>query len=434
MMGGETAALLGFAALFVLMILRVPIGISMILVGSVGFALVIGLKPALSQLSTVPLRVATDEVFGVVPLFILMGTFASISGMSSELYKASHAWVGHRKGGLAMATILACGGFAAICGSSVASAATLGKVALPEMQRFGYKATIATGTIAAGGTLGILIPPSVVLAIYGIITEQDIALLFIAGLIPGLLAVFLYLLVILAMARLDPEAAPGVGTFSLREAVLSLRGIWAVSLLFIFVIGGIYFGVFTPTEAAAMGAGGTLILTWLRGTMNFQRMKDALIESTRMTGAIFVIAIGAVLFGRFLTVTRMPQDLASFVGALEWSPASILLVVIIGYLFLGMFLDSLAIILLTVPIMYPVMTQLGFDPIWFGILLVMVIEIGLITPPYGMNVFVLKSVSPDVSLGTIYRGVMPFVLTDFLRVLLIVLFPFLVLWLPYSMY
>ncbi|MYK31813.1 MAG: TRAP transporter large permease, partial [Boseongicola sp. SB0670_bin_30] len=349
------------------------------------------------------------------------------------LYKASHAWVGHRKGGLAMATILACGGFAAICGSSVASAATLGKVALPEMQRFGYKQTIATGTIAAGGTLGILIPPSVVLAIYGIITEQDIALLFIAGLIPGLLAVLLYLFVILGMARIDPESAPGVGNFNLREAVMSLRGIWATSLLFLFVIGGIYFGVFTPTEAAAMGAGGTLILTWLRGSMNFERMKQALIESTRMTGAIFVIAMGAVLFGRFLTVTRMPQDLASFVGALDWPPGAILLVVILGYLVLGMFLDSLAIILLTVPIMFPVMTQLGYDPIWFGILLVMVIEIGLITPPYGMNVFVIKSVSPDVSLSTIYKGVLPFVLTDFVRILLIVLFPFLVLWLPYSM-
>ncbi len=433
-MAGEVAALLGFAGLFGLMLLRVPIGIAMILVGFSGFAMVIGLKPSLSQLSIVPLRVATDEVFGVVPLFILMGTFASISGMSSELYKASHAWVGHRKGGLAMATILACGGFAAICGSSVASAATLGKVALPEMQKFGYKQTIATGTIAAGGTLGILIPPSVVLAIYGIITEQDIALLFIAGLIPGLLAVLLYLVLILGMARLDPEAAPGVGTFNWQEAVRSLGSIWAVAALFMFVIGGIYFGIFTPTEAAAMGAGGTLILTWMRGTMNFERAKQALIDSTRTTGAIFVIAIGAVLFGRFLTVTRMPQDLAGFVGALDWPPSAVLLVVILGYLVLGMFLDSLAIILLTVPIMFPVMTQLGYDPIWFGILLVMVIEIGLITPPYGMNVFVLKSVSTDVSLGTIYKGVLPFVLTDFVRVLLIVLFPFLVLWLPYSMY
>lgn len=433
-MAGEIALLIGFGALFSLMLLRVPIGICMILVGTVGFAMIVGWQPALSQLSTVPLRVATDEVFGVVPLFILMGTFASVTGMSGELYKASHAWVGHRKGGLAMATILACGGFAAICGSSVASAATLGRVALPEMQRFGYKTSLATGTIAAGGTLGILIPPSVVLAIYGIITEQDIALLFMAGLIPGLLAVALYLVVILGVARMDPEAAPGVGEFSFRSAFVSLRGIWAVSLLFIFVIGGIYMGIFTPTEAAAMGAGGTLILTFLRGTMTFALMKQSLVESVRMTGAIFVIAIGAVLFSRFLTVTRMPQELVTFVGALEWSPSAILLVVIIGYLFLGMFLDSLAIILLTVPIMYPVMQQLGYDPIWFGILLVMVIEIGLITPPYGMNVFVLKSVSPELSLGTIYRGVFPFVVTDFIRVALIVLFPMLVLWLPYSMY
>lgn len=433
-MSGELAAFIAFIALFVLMLLRVPIGIAMIVVGSTGFASVIGLKPALSQLSTVPLRVATDEVFGVVPLFILMGTFAAISGMSSELYKASNAWVGHRRGGLAMATILACGGFAAICGSSVASAATLGRVALPEMLKFGYKRSLATGTIAAGGTLGILIPPSVVLAIYGIITEQDIAVLFMAGLIPGLLAVFMYLILIITISRLDPAAAPAVGKFDWRTAVLSLRGIWAVSVLFIFVIGGIYFGIFTPTEAAAMGAGGTLILTWLRGTMNFSLMKSALIETTRLTGAIFVIAIGAVIFGYFLTITRVPQELASFAGSLDWPPLGVLVVIIIGYLFLGMFLDALAIILLTVPIMFPVITQLGYDPIWFGILLVMVVEIGLITPPYGMNVFVLKSVSNETSLGTIYRGVVPFVAADVVRVALIVAFPLLVLWLPNSMF
>lgn len=432
-MSGEIAALVGFAALFLLMMLRVPIGISMILVGSAGFAGIIGINPALSQLATVPLRVATDEVFGVIPLFILMGTFAATSGMSAELYKASHAWVGHRRGGLAMATIMACGGFAAICGSSVASAATLGRVALPEMQRYGYRQTLATGTIAAGGTLGILIPPSVVLAIYGIITEQDIALLFMAGLIPGLLAVALYLGLVLLIASIDPDAAPAAGSFDLREAVSSLRGIWAVSVLFVFVIGGIYLGVFTPTEAAAMGAAGTLILTMLRRTLNLATMYQALVEATRMTGAIFVIAIGAVIFGFFLTVTRVPQNLAGMIGALEWPPTAVLVIIILGYLALGMFLDSLAIILLTVPIMFPVVTQLGYDPIWFGILLVMVIEIGLITPPYGMNVFVLKSVSPDLKLNTIYLGVAPFVLTDFLRVILIVLFPALVLWLPHSM-
>lgn len=433
-MSGEVAALLGFAALFGLMAMRVPIGISMILVGTCGFAAMIGLKPALSQLSTVPLRTATDEVFGVVPLFILMGTFAAASGMSTELYKASHSWVGHRRGGLAMATILACGGFAAICGSSVASAATLGRIALPEMQRFGYKSTLATGTIAAGGTLGILIPPSVVLAIYGIITEQDIAVLFIAGVIPGFLAILLYIILIGGMARLDPEAAPAVGSFNLRVALASIRGVWPVMALFVFVIGGIYYGIFTPTEAAAMGAAGTLILSLLRRKLNITQIHEALVETVRLTGGIFVIAIGAVIFGYFLTITRTPQNLASMIGDLDWSPSLVLLVIILGYLALGMFLDSLAIILLTVPIMYPIILQLGYDPIWFGILLVMVVEIGLITPPYGMNVFVLKSVSPELKLGTIYKGVLPFVAADIVRVALIVLFPMLVLYLPRTMY
>ncbi len=433
-MSGEVVALIGFVALFGLMALRVPIGIAMILVGFCGFASIVGLKPALSQLSSVPLRTATDEVFGVVPLFILMGTFAAASGMSTELYKASHAWVGHRRGGLAMATILSCGGFAAICGSSVASAATLGKIALPEMTRFGYKSSLATGTIAAGGTLGILIPPSVVLAIYGIITEQDIAVLFIAGVIPGFLAILLYLVLIRIMSQLDPEAAPAVGTFNMREALRSISGVWPVMVLFVFVIGGIYFGVFTPTEAAAMGAAGTLILSLLRRKLNSETLMASLVEAVRLTGGIFVIAIGAVIFGYFLTITRTPQNLASLIGGLDWSPSLVLMVIILGYLALGMFLDSLAIILLTVPIMYPIILQLGYDPIWFGILLVMVIEIGLITPPYGMNVFVLKSVSPELKLGTIYKGVLPFVAADIVRVILIVLFPALVLFLPKTMY
>ena len=432
-MGGETIALLSFAALFGLMLLRVPIGIAMILVGFSGFALMVRLDPALNILGQAPLRTATDEVFGVIPLFILMGSFATASGLSQELYRASHAWVGHLRGGLALATILASGGFAAICGSSVASAATLGKVALPEMLRYGYRPSFASGTIASGGTLGILIPPSIVLAVYGILTEQDIARLFIAGLIPGLLAILLYIAVIATITRWKPEIAPASGAFDLRTAVGSLKGIWAVLVLFVFVIGGIYGGIFTPTEAAAMGAGGTLIIGVLRRRLTLRGTVDALKEATRLTGAIFVIAIGAVIFGYFLTITRAPQNFANYVGDLAWEPTSVLLIIILGYIVLGMFLDSLAIILLTVPIMVPVVAELGYDPIWFGILLVMVVEIGLITPPYGMNVFVLKSVAPDLSLGEIYRGVFPFIGVDLVRVALIVIFPIIVLYLPNSM-
>ncbi len=432
-MSGELIALLAFGVLFGLMLLRVPIGIAMTLVGFGGFGVLIAFNPALNILGQAPLRTATDEVFGVIPLFILMGTFATHSGLSQELFRASNAWVGHRRGGLALATILASGGFAAICGSSVASAATLGKVALPEMLRYGYRPSFASGTIAAGGTLGILIPPSIVLAVYGIMTEQDIARLFIAGLIPGLLAIVLYAGVIAALTNWKPEIGPPSGSFRLGPALRSLTGVWAVMVLFAFVIGGIYVGFFTPTEAAAMGAGGTLVIGVLRGRLKLANTLESLKEATRLTGAIFIIAIGAVIFGYFLTVTRAPQNFASFVGDLPWHPGTVLLVVILGYVILGMFLDSLAIILLTVPIMVPVIRELGYDPIWFGILLVMVVEIGLITPPYGMNVFVLKSVAPELRLGEIYLGVTPFIAVDLIRVALIVFFPILVLYLPNSM-
>ena len=432
-MSGELIALLSFGVLFGLMLIRVPIGIAMTLVGFGGFGTMIAFNPALNILGQAPLRTATDEVFGVIPLFILMGTLATNSGLSQELYKASHAWVGHRRGGLALATIFASGGFAAICGSSVASAATLGKVALPEMLRYGYRPSFASGTIASGGTLGILIPPSIVLAVYGILTEQDIARLFIAGLVPGLLAIILYAAVIAALTNWKPEIGPASGLFDLRTAIRSLAGIWAVMLLFVFVIGGIYVGFFTPTEAAAMGAGGTLIIGVLRGRLKYRNTLQSLKEATRLTGAIFIIAIGAVVFGYFLTITRAPQNFATFVGELPWSPNTVLLIIILGYIILGMFLDSLAIILLTVPIMVPVVQELGYDPIWFGILLVMVVEIGLITPPYGMNVFVLKSVAPNLKLGDIYRGVTPFIAVDLVRVALIVMFPVIVLYLPQSM-
>lgn len=430
-MDGSTVAILAFFALFALLAIRVPIGVSMLLVGIVGFAVIVGPMPAVRLLAQSPIRTATNEVFGVVPMFILMGTFAASSGLSRELFQASSSWFGHKKGGLGAATILACGGFAAISGSSVASAATMGKVALPEMRRLGYDPRFASGTIAAGGTLGILIPPSVVLALYGILVEQDIGILFIAGIVPGLLAMLLYIFVIWVLTKKNPNVAPSLGdAFNLKAAIVSLKGIWATLTLFVFVIGGIYGGLFTPTEAAAMGAGGAFIICLFRGTLNRKTTMEALVDAAKTTGSIFVICIGAIIFGYFLAVTRAPQSLAKWVVGFDLPPIGVLCLILIIYFVLGAFLDALAIIVLTVPIVYPIITGLGYDPIWFGVVLVMVVELGLITPPYGMNVFVLKSVAPDLGLGQIFRGVMPFVGAGVFRLALIIAFPIIVLYLP----
>ncbi|PQO22023.1 C4-dicarboxylate ABC transporter permease [Rhodobacteraceae bacterium WD3A24] len=432
-MSPDLIAIGGFVVLFVLLVLRVPIGVGMGVVGLGGFALMTGTQPALNLLAISPIRTVTDYSLGLIPMFILMGAVASASGMSSELYRAANALLGHRKGGLSMSTIVACGGFSAICGSSVATAATMARVALPEMKRYGYPDSLATGSIAAGGTLGILIPPSIVLALYGVLTEQDIGKLFIAGVVPGLLAIALYLIAVQVYLRIFRIELPQQERASWREKLGALRDIWAITLLFIFVIGGIYGGVFTPSEAAGMGAMGAILISVARGRLPLKRLFGCLVESIQTTASIFMILIGAILFGYFLTVTQVPQKLAAGLVGLGLGPYMTLILILLFLLVLGCLLDAMAMIVLMVPILYPVSVQLGFDPIWFGVVMVLAVELALITPPVGMNIFVISTLARGVGLQTIYLGVLPFVLADIVRMALIIAFPAIVLFLPESM-
>lgn len=429
-MSGEMISVLAFAALLILMLLRIPVGIAMGIAGLGGFAAISGIDPALRVLAQSPIRTVTDANFAVIPLFILMSAFATASGMSRELFRSAYTFLGHLRGGLATTTIAASGAFAAICGSSVATAATFSNVAYPEMRKFGYSKGFSTGTIAAGGTLGIMIPPSTVLAVYGLITEQDIGRLFIAAVIPGLLAVAMYILVIAVIGLVRPETLPMGTRSSWAERISSLKDIWAMSLLFIFVIGGIYGGMFTVTEAAGMGAVGAFLISVLRRRLSWEDFCRALIETVRTSAAIFMILIGAMLFGYFLAVSQAPQNITNFLTGSGLGKYQILILILVMYFALGCVMDAMAMIVLTVPIVFPVIVSLGFDPIWFGIIVVMTVELGLITPPVGMNVFVIKSVVRSVDLKTIYKGVMPFIAVDLLRLVLLVAFPILSLWLP----
>jgi len=433
-MSTDAAAVTGFVALFALMMLRVPVGIAMGLVGVLGFGYLIGdIAPALKLLAQSPIRTATEAEFAVIPLFLLMGAFASASGMSRELFRASNTFLGHLRGGLGIATIAACGGFAAICGSSVATAATFSKVAYPEMRQHGYPQSFATGVIAAGGSLGIMIPPSTVLAVYGLITEQDIGKLFIAGIVPGLVAVAMYIATINLIAFARPHFLPKTPRHSWAERLQALRDIWAVALLFVFIIGGLYAGMFTATEAAGMGATGAFIIAVARRRLSRADFWHCLVESLRTTAAVFTILIGALLFGYFLTITQTPQKVTEFLTGLGFGPYGVLVLIMLMYLVLGCIMDAMAMIILTIPIIFPVIKTLGFDPIWFGVIIVMTVELGLIHPPVGMNVFVIKSVIKDVKLSTVFYGVMPFVVTDILRLALLIALPILATWLPSHM-
>ena len=433
-MGTDAVAVTGFISLFALMLLRVPVGIAMGLVGVLGFGYMIGdIGPALKLLSQSPIRTATDAEFAVIPLFLLMGAFASASGMSRELFRASNTFLGHLRGGLGIATIVACGGFAAICGSSVATAATFSKVAYPEMRQHGYPQSFATGVIAAGGSLGIMIPPSTVFAVYGLITEQDIGKLFIAGIIPGLLAVGMYIATINIIAFLRPGFLPSAPRHSWADRIAAVRDVWAVVLLFVFIIGGLYGGLFTATEAAGMGAAGAFIISVLRQKLSRADFWRCLIELLRTTAAVFTILIGALIFGYFLTITQTPQKITAFLTGLGLGPYGVLVLIMLMYLVLGCIMDAMAMIILTIPIVFPVIRTLGFDPIWFGVIIVMTVELGLIHPPVGMNVFVIKSVIKDVKLSTVFYGVMPFVLTDILRLAVLIVLPILATWLPSHM-
>jgi C4-dicarboxylate transporter DctM subunit len=350
--------------------------------------------------------------------------------VSRELFKAANSMIGHLRGGLGVATVLACGGFAAICGSSVATAATFSSVAYPEMRRFGYPQSFSTGVIAAGGTLGAMLPPSTVLAVYAILTQQDIGKLFMAGVIPGLLAMLMYVVTIMIIVKVRPDWLPGGQARPWSERVVDLKAVWAPLVLFIFVIGGLYGGFFTPTEAGGVGASGAFILGLIRRKLNRKNIREALLQATRTAAAVFTVLIGALLFGYFLTITQSPQKLTEFLTGLGVGRYGVLAMIMVMYLVLGCLMDAMAMIILTVPIIYPVIIKLGFDPIWFGIIIVMTVELGLIHPPVGMNVFVIKSVVKDVSFTTIFKGVLPFVATDILRLIILIAFPIIALWLP----
>ncbi|SEG81985.1 TRAP transporter large permease [Bosea lathyri] len=432
-MSQDVIAAGSFVVLFALMLLRVPVGMAMGLVGITGFGLITGFGPALKLVGQTSMRTVTDYTFGVIPMFLLMGAFVTNSGMSRELFRAANTFIGHLRGGLAFATIVACAGFAAISGSSVATAATFSTVAYPEMRRAKYPRSIAAGTIAAGGTLGAMFPPSTVLVVYGIITEQDIAKLFMAGVLPGLLAVGMYLLTIALIGLVRPELVPAGPRSSNSERLAAVKDVWAPLLLFLFVMGGLYGGLFTPTEAGGMGASGAFIIGVVRGKLPRKAILASLLQATRTAAAVFTILIGALLFGYFLTITGTPQRITEFLTGLGLARYTILILILVMYLVLGCLMDAMAMIILTVPIIFPVIVALGFDPIWFGVIIVMTVELGLIHPPVGMNVFVIKSVIQDISFSTIFRGVAPFIVTDLIRLVILVAFPVIAIWLPSRM-
>ncbi|MCP5265644.1 MAG: TRAP transporter large permease [Burkholderiaceae bacterium] len=425
-----SAALLGLVGLFALIFARVPIAVSLAVVGFVGFSFEVGVEPALALVAHATKEGTLNFELSVVPLFVLMGNLIARARLSDELYAAAYAFLGHLKGGLALATIAACGGFSAVCGSSMATAATMAKVSMPSMRRYNYDDRLATGAIAAGGTLGILIPPSVMLLIYGLVTETHIGKLFAAGVIPGLIGVLGYMAAVRYTTWRDPDQGPPGERTDWPGRWRALRGVWGVVVLFALVMGGIYAGWFTPTEAAAIGAAGGFIFALLRRALSFKSLLDVLVETTRTSAKIFAVLIGALIFSEFVNYTGVHKGFVEWVTGLGVSSWVIVLVMVGVYLVLGCVLESLSMILLTVPLFFPIITELGYDPVWFGIVVVVAMEIGLITPPIGVNVFVLRSVQPDVSMATIFRGVMPFFFADVGRILLLALVPVLSTWLP----
>jgi tripartite ATP-independent transporter DctM subunit len=424
--------LVALGAMMLVAFVRVPIALSMGVVGIVGYAYMRdwdwAVAFALAQ--TKLYETGRNYTLSVVPLFILMGNFVTRAGMSQELFRAAYAFIGHLRGGLAMATIWASAGFGGICGSSIATAATMAKVAYPSMRRFGYSDRLAAGAIASGGTLGIMIPPSTILVIYGVFTETNIGKLFAAGVVPGIVGAALLCLAVVYMTRRDPTSGPPGERTGWRERWRALGEVWAVAVLFVFVMGGIYGGLFTATEGAGMGAFGAMVFALWRRALTWRTLYAALVESARTTAMLFMILIGALMFADFVNITTMPGDLKAFVTRFEIHPVLVVAAICAIYVVLGTAMEELSMLLLTIPVFFPVVVQLGFDPVWFGILIVTVVEIGLISPPVGMNLFVLKTLLPEVSTETVFRGVMPFMAADVIRLAILIAFPILSLWLP----
>jgi C4-dicarboxylate transporter DctM subunit len=429
-MSVTTIGIIGIIVLVIFLFSRMPVGFVMGFLGFVGFSYVVNLDAALSLIARDVFDVFSSYGLTVVPLFVFMGQIAFHSGISRRLYDSAYVLVGSRKGGLAMATVAACAGFSAISGSTNATAATMATVTLPEMKRYKYDMSLATGTVAAAGSLGILIPPSVIFIVYGILTEQSIGKLFLAGIFPGILLSILFILTIHLRVRRNPGLAPPGPKTPLREKVKSFVGVLETLLIFIMVMGGIFFGIFTPTEAASAGAFLTLLIALVRRQLHWQGFVQSLADTTRISCMVMVIVTGAVIFGHFMAVTRVPYDLAGWVGSLPLPKHAIMMVIVLVYLFGGCFMDALAMIMLTIPIFFPVSEALGFDPIWFGVVIVLISEMGVITPPVGVNVYVVYGVAKDVPLEVIFKGVLPMVLALLVCNIILLFFPQIALYLP----
>jgi C4-dicarboxylate transporter DctM subunit len=422
--------ILGFGAIFLLAMIRIPLAYAMGLVGFAGIGLTIGWPAANASVAQVVYETGFAYVLSTIPLFILMGNFMAVGGLAEELFKAADAFVGHIRGGLAHATVVASAGFGGPCGSSIATAATMSKVAYPVMRRLGYSPELSTGVLAAGGTLGIMIPPSTIMVIYGIITQTNIGKLFAAGIIPGLITTVSLMLGIAYVTAKNPALAPAGQRTGWAERWRSLRAIWGSVLLMVVVLGGIYGGVFTSTEGAGIGAAGAFILTLLRGRFTWRNLYDTLVESSRTTAMLFTLLISASIFANFVNYTTMPGDLKQLIEEVKLAPIWVVACMMLIYVVLGTIMEELTMVLLTIPLFFPIVMHLGFDPVWFGILIVMVVQIGLISPPVGMNLFVLNSLIPDVKLTSIFKGVWPFVFVLIVNLALFMWFPSLSLWIP----
>ena len=425
-----TEAIIGFLCVFGLSLLRVPLAFAMGLVGTLGIGLMRGWEPAWASVEQVVQETGFAYTLSVVPLFVLMGNFVARAGLAHELFHAANTFIGHIRGGLAHATVLACAGFGAICGSSLATAATMSRVAYPSMKKIGYSDSMATAVIAAGGTLGIMIPPSTILVIYGIVTQTNIGQLFAAGVLPGLMSAGMLMLGITVMTWMDPEHAPAAQRCSWKERLSALRDIWGVLLLAVLVLGGIYGGVFTATEGAGVGAAGAFLFALARKKLTWTILYDVLVESARTTSMLFMLLMAATMFANFINFTPMPFLLKDWILGLDVSPIWVVAAMMLIYVALGTVMEELTMVLLTIPLFFPIVTELGFDPIWFGVLIVMVVQIGLVSPPVGMNLFVLHGLLPQVGLGAIFRGVWMLVLAMCVSLMLLMAFPEISLYLP----
>jgi tripartite ATP-independent transporter DctM subunit len=432
-MSAPVIGLLGFIATLVLIAFELPVGVAMGIAGVAGYAQINGLSATGFILGTAVFDSVSNYGLSVIPLFLMMGIFAARSGLSTDLYSFVKAFVGQFRGGLAIASIGACASFGAICGSSLATVATITPVSLPEMRRYGYDDRLAAGAIAAGGTLGILIPPSIILVVYSLLTQQSLGKLFVGAFLPGILGTLLYALGVVVQTRINPKLGPAGPIASWRSRARTTVRVWPVLGLFALVMGGIYVGWFSPTEAAAVGAAGALAIAFWRGSLKGGVMRAAVMETIELSGTLFLVMIGAAVFNFFIETTQLPQALVQSINVSGLPPLAVIILIIACYVVLGCFMDALSMILLTVPFVFPVITALGFDPIWFGIIIVTVVEIGLITPPIGMNLFVIAGVAKDLKTRNVIQGVVPFILCDIVRVALLVAFPILVTWLPSTM-